>query len=116
MSKRQEQMQHARSKLEQMWSSWAYLPDMLRDSDVRPYQSFCDEYRLCNAMPAMQGAASVMHVRPVTHWTTPGGNPALWKVWIMWRAETAPWLGGFTTTTFPAIRAGAILETARLTG
>ena len=53
---------------------------------------------------------------PVTKLMTPVGKPALWKHCIMCAPAAAPCVGGLTTTVLPAMRAGAILDTHRLTG
>ena len=49
---------------------------------------------------------------------SPGGIPvsAEAKHCAVSNPATAPCVGGFTTTAFPAMIAGAIFDTARLTG
>ena len=47
---------------------------------------------------------------------TPAGIPASSKALASKRPEIEPCVGGLNITTFPAIKAGAILDPERLTG
>ncbi len=47
---------------------------------------------------------------------TPAGIPASAKASASNKPEIEPCVGGLRATTFPEIRAGAILEPAKLTG
>ncbi len=76
-----------------------------------------DPVKLIMSMPGCSTSASPMREpRPVTTWRTPPGMPASTRISPTSVAASAPWVGGFSTTAFPAASAGAILEMARLTG
>ena len=67
-------------------------------------------------MHSLSRAAAWLFQVPVTKLMTPVGKPALWKHCIMCAPAAAPCVGGLTTTVFPAMSAGAILDTHRFTG
>ena len=61
-------------------------------------------------------SARVHLPRPVTQLITPAGRPAAAKHCTISTPATDPWVGGLSTSVLPAMSAGPILETARLTG